>query len=74
MTGSGCFQMIGIPKQKTENEHEMYINEFSHDSLFPGLFVAFNLQQETTISVWCSTCILVHYSFFPWSFVPSYSK
>jgi len=32
-------------------------------------FRCIHLQQETTINVWCSTCILVHSSFFPWSFL-----
>ncbi|VAI26688.1 unnamed protein product [Triticum turgidum subsp. durum] len=65
--------MMGITKHKFGNEHEMSINEFSHYSFF-GSFRCIHLQQETTTSVWCSTCILVHSSSFPWSFVPSYSK
>ncbi|KAI4999213.1 hypothetical protein ZWY2020_060074 [Hordeum vulgare] len=56
--------MMGITKQKFGNEHKMSINEFSHYSLFCGSFLCIHLQQETTTSVWCSTCILVHSSSF----------
>ena len=38
--------MMGITKQKFGNEHEMSINEFSHYSLFPGLFVAFTYNKK----------------------------
>nr|ULQ69195.1 cytochrome c biogenesis FN [Dapsilanthus disjunctus]ULQ69213.1 cytochrome c biogenesis FN [Dapsilanthus disjunctus] len=37
---------MGITKQKFGNEHEMSINEFSHYSLFPGLFVAFTYNKK----------------------------
>ena len=40
------YRMMGITKQKLGNEHEMSINEFSHYSLFPGLFVAFTYNKK----------------------------
>jgi hypothetical protein len=46
-SGSACgYWMMGIIKQKFGNEHEMSINEFSNDSLFPGLFVAFTYNKK----------------------------
>jgi hypothetical protein len=62
MTGSGSvcgYRMMGITKQKFGNEHDMSINEFSHDSLFPGLFVAFTYNKKqpppfgAAPTVWC---------------------
>jgi len=37
---------MGITKQDLGNEYEMSINEFSHYSLFPGLFVAFTYNKK----------------------------
>jgi hypothetical protein len=45
--GSSCgYRMMGITKQKFGNGHEMSINEFSHYSLFLGLFVAFTYNKK----------------------------
>nr|ULQ69253.1 cytochrome c biogenesis protein ccmFN [Ecdeiocolea monostachya] len=51
--------MMGITKQKLGNEHEMSLNEFSHYSLFPGLFVAFTYNKKeppafgAALAFWC---------------------
>lgn len=51
--------MMGITKHKFGNEHEMSINEFSHYSLFPGLFVAFTYNKKqppafgAALAFWC---------------------
>ena len=50
---------MGITKHKFGNEHEMSINEFSHYSLFPGLFVAFTYNKKqppafgAALAFWC---------------------
>jgi hypothetical protein len=46
-SGSACgYWRMGIIKQKFGNEHKMSINEFSNDSLFLGLFVAFTYNKK----------------------------
>nr|ULQ69416.1 cytochrome c biogenesis protein ccmFN [Georgeantha hexandra] len=51
--------MMGITKQQFGNEREMSINEFSHYSLFPGLFVAFTYNKKqppafgAALAFWC---------------------
>ena len=38
--------MMGITKQKFGNENKMSINEFSHYSLFPDLFIEFTYNKK----------------------------
>uniref|UniRef100_A0A453RTW4 Cytochrome c assembly protein domain-containing protein n=1 Tax=Aegilops tauschii subsp. strangulata TaxID=200361 RepID=A0A453RTW4_AEGTS len=51
--------MMGITNHKFGNEHEMSINEFSHHSLFSGLFVAFTYNKKqppafgAKLAFWC---------------------
>ena len=61
--------MMGITKQKFENEHEMSLNEFSHYSLFPGLLVAFTYNKKQPLAFgaapafWCILIPLLGLSF-----------
>jgi hypothetical protein len=53
--------MMGITEQKFGNEHKMSINEFCHDSLFLGLFVAFfcNKKQQTAFGAAPAFCCII---------------